>query len=117
MDSLTWYLKIFGMSNATSETHNTDAEFDFRAQKAQKTESISVTSQIWKWYDFWGGINYVVSLFILPIVTIYLLKKIKKTQQNHITLVWHTPLVIVPIWGVLPCIKETEDILEVEYGS
>ena len=34
------------MSNATSETHNMNAEFDFRAQKAQKAESVSVTSQI-----------------------------------------------------------------------
>ena len=52
---------MFGMSNATSETHNTDAEFDFRAQKAQKTESVSVTSQIWKWYNFVLEIEYVVS--------------------------------------------------------
>ena len=72
---------MFGMSNATSETHNTDAEFDFRAQKAQKTESVSVTSQIWKWYNFFLEIEYVMSLSILSIVTIYLLKKLKKPSK------------------------------------
>ena len=29
-------------------------------------------------------------------------QKPQKTRQNYITLVWHTPLVMVPIWGVLP---------------
>ena len=72
---------MFGMSNATSEMHNTDAEFDFRAQKAQKTESVSVTSQIWKWYNFFLEIEYVASLSILSIVTIYLLKKLKNPSK------------------------------------
>ena len=72
---------MFGMSNATSEMHNTDAEFDFRAQKSQKTKSVSVTSQIWKWYNFFLEIEYVASLSILSIVTIYLLKKLKKPSK------------------------------------
>ena len=72
---------MFGMSNATSEMHNTDAEFDFRTQKAQKTESVSVTNQIWKWYNFFLEIEYVASLSILSIVTIYLLKKLKKPSK------------------------------------
>ena len=50
---------------------------------------------------FWGElnvswVNHFVNSDYIPS------QKAQKNQQNHITLVWHTPLVMVAIWGVLP---------------